>query len=380
MAIIKCPECGHQISDKAPVCPSCGVEIAGKIEKCQYCGEVFFKEEGVCPHCHKASEATKDAPKDVAPTAIPQQPVEQKAQESTTLPQPANNKKHSNKSTLIISVILAAIVLGVCAYVYNNAQSSNELEQYEFAMTSNDPMVLQSYLDNFKNAPQEHIDSIQAHLDRINAEDQEWTNAIVSGSKSALTDYISKHPDSPHRSEALAKIDSIDWVQCSKTNTPEAYQLYLENHADGNHYDEAQLALKQIRSTQVTPEERQEIISTFRQFFLSLNEKNESTLTSTVSDIINFLGKASATKDDIVSFMHKLYKPEVENLIWSLSKDFKIDKTEVSDGVYEYSVTFMANEKVTKTDKSDSTTQYRISAKVDSDGKISDMSMTKIVE
>lgn len=30
MAIIKCPECGRQISDKAPTCPSCGVEIAGK--------------------------------------------------------------------------------------------------------------------------------------------------------------------------------------------------------------------------------------------------------------------------------------------------------------------------------------------------------------
>lgn len=33
MAIIKCPECGHQTSDKAPVCPNCGVEIAGKIIK-----------------------------------------------------------------------------------------------------------------------------------------------------------------------------------------------------------------------------------------------------------------------------------------------------------------------------------------------------------
>ena len=48
MAIIKCPECGHQISDKAPVCPSCGVEIAGKTEKCPNCGEVYFKSEGAC--------------------------------------------------------------------------------------------------------------------------------------------------------------------------------------------------------------------------------------------------------------------------------------------------------------------------------------------
>ena len=31
MAIIKCPECGHPVSDKAPTCPNCGVEIAGKV-------------------------------------------------------------------------------------------------------------------------------------------------------------------------------------------------------------------------------------------------------------------------------------------------------------------------------------------------------------
>ena len=53
MAIIKCPECGHQISEKATVCPSCGVEIAGKIAKCTFCGEVFFKDYGLCPHCYR---------------------------------------------------------------------------------------------------------------------------------------------------------------------------------------------------------------------------------------------------------------------------------------------------------------------------------------
>ena len=54
MAIIKCPECGHQTSDKATVCPSCGVEIAGKITKCIHCGEVYFKNDGLCPQCYRA--------------------------------------------------------------------------------------------------------------------------------------------------------------------------------------------------------------------------------------------------------------------------------------------------------------------------------------
>ncbi len=53
MAIIKCPECGRQISDKAPTCPSCGVEIAGKITKCPNCGEIYFSNLEMCPNCHE---------------------------------------------------------------------------------------------------------------------------------------------------------------------------------------------------------------------------------------------------------------------------------------------------------------------------------------
>ena len=58
MAIIKCPECGHSISDKAPMCPNCGVEIAGKVIKCRYCGEYYFKTETSCPHCHNEVAGT----------------------------------------------------------------------------------------------------------------------------------------------------------------------------------------------------------------------------------------------------------------------------------------------------------------------------------
>ena len=52
MAMIKCPECGRQISDKAPFCPCCGVAIVGKIIKCPQCGEVYFSDQEMCPNCH----------------------------------------------------------------------------------------------------------------------------------------------------------------------------------------------------------------------------------------------------------------------------------------------------------------------------------------
>ncbi|MBJ4432520.1 zinc-ribbon domain-containing protein, partial [Salmonella enterica subsp. enterica serovar Give] len=77
MAIIKCPECGRQISDKAPTCPSCGVEIAGKITKCPHCGEVYFSSQEMCPNCHEIAVgvthpvASSAAVKDLTPVAPP---------------------------------------------------------------------------------------------------------------------------------------------------------------------------------------------------------------------------------------------------------------------------------------------------------------------
>lgn len=77
MAIIKCPECGRQISDKAPTCPSCGVEIAGKITKCPHCGEVYFSSQEMCPNCHEIAVgvthpvASSAAVKDPTPVASP---------------------------------------------------------------------------------------------------------------------------------------------------------------------------------------------------------------------------------------------------------------------------------------------------------------------
>lgn len=395
MAIIKCPECGHQTSDKAPVCPSCGVEIAGKITKCPYCGEIYFKNEVVCPHCHKAveydieKEDTSQIQENINDTATSKELTVSDV--NTTITETTNNNdnndnndgninKKNNKTTLIVSIIIAVVVLGTCLYFYNNAKNDKEQEEYEFAMRSDDPTVLQTYLNNFKDAPQEHLDSITAHLERLYKQDQDWTNALVSGSKVALTDYLATHPDSPHRQEALEKIDSIDWEQAVKLNTTDAYQMYVDAHSDGAHYEEAMIALKKIKSGEVSADERLMISSIFHNFFVCINSKDANNLTSNISEYINFLGKQNATKSDIVSFMNKLYKDDVENMVWSIPGSYDIQKKEIGDEQYEYNTTFMAEQKVKKTDGNETVNVYRINAKVDPDGKITELSMTRIVE
>ena len=79
MALIKCPECGREISDKAPTCPGCGFAPAS-VRKCEECGEVILPGVAACPNCGCPIEDA--AAEDVYP-------VTQSAPSFVTQPEPA---------------------------------------------------------------------------------------------------------------------------------------------------------------------------------------------------------------------------------------------------------------------------------------------------
>lgn len=400
MAIIKCPECGRQISDKAPTCPNCGVEIAGKIIKCPHCGEIYFSSQEMCPNCHEIASAGPAAP--VTPAAsvnppTPPTPPTPPVPPVRQTPMAAGNggngrngnnpeneaqqkaKKMSARSILIISLVFSVLVCGILYYFYDNANRNKENEAYEYAMQSSDPMVLQSYLDTYKDAEEAHRDSIMAHLEMLKSIDQDWTNALVSGSKQALEDYLQKYPNSPHKQEAWNKIDSIDWNVAKAADNVQAYQAYLDAHADGAHIEEAENAMKKAKSRDLQPEEKQMVSGLFRQFFQSINSHNADGLSATCEDILSsLLGKTSATKADVVTFMDKLYKENVANMNWHINNDYQIKKREVGEEDYEYQVQFSAVQNLDLTDGSKKQNNFKINAVVSPAGKVSSFNMTQV--
>lgn len=415
MAIIKCPECGRQISDKAPTCPSCGVEIAGKTTKCPNCGEVYFNYLEMCPNCQTPNPTLVGGRGGITPTpSAPGQsidqvaPVQQSARRTmqqterpgmpATPPPPpvrptTNNgnggeqnpekkepeKKMSVRSILIISLIFSVLVCGILYYFYDNANKNKEMEAYEYAMQSSDPMVLQSYLDTYKDADEAHRDSITTHLEQLKQNDQDWTNAVVSGSKDALQAYLQKYPNSIHKQEAINKIDSIDWNVAKNADTADAYQTYLDAHRDGSHIEEAENALKKVKGRDLQPEEKEYITGLYRQFFQSINSRDGDGLLANCEDILSsLLGKNSAPKSDIVTFMNKLYKEDVANMNWHINNDYQIKKREIGDSEYEYQVVFTAKQAVDKTDGSKHEQLFKISSTVSPDLKISSFNMSKV--
>ena len=382
MAIIKCPECGQQISDKAPTCPHCGVEIAGKVTTCLRCGSTYFTVLGHCPSCQEATPPPVPPVPPVNGAATPIMRPTATGYAPASVPPPPPTGKYNGKNTgkiVLFSFLFALVVCGGVYYLFSNANSAKEKEAYENAMLSSDPDVLQSYLDTYKDADQAHIDSIQAHLNALKVIDGDWTNAVVSGSRSAIEAYLAKYPNSPHRQEAYNMIDSIDWQTAKNTDTADAYQSYLDTHVDGNHIEEAENAMKKAKGRDLQPEEKQMLSGLFRQFFQSINTRNEDGLTATCEEILSsLLGKNSATKLDVVTFMHKLYKDDVADITWRLSNDYNVKKREIGDGEYEYQVIFTTLENVIRTDGTSTDGKFKITATVSPDGKISSFNMAKI--
>lgn len=351
MALIICPECGQQVSDKAEFCPHCGIKIAGNIVPAQHTSETAAQvSQTVSGHDTGAIQ--------------PQHP----------------QKQGKSAALLAVSFVIALTICGTGYYFYTKAQSEKEQEDYAYAMQCSDPMIMQMYLSRHADAPQEHRDSVNSRMEALSQEDTDWGNAVVSGTRKALEDYMKQHPDSPHRGEAMNKIDSIDYAIASREKTIAAYSKYLQQHPDGRYAGQAQDFIDEKKQTEVLPEEEAMAKAVCRHFFQAINARNDSKLLETVTDVLsNFLNRKGATSSDVVTFMNKLYKEDVTNLNWHILDDFKAEKVKTEDNTYNTKVQFSAELKMERTDPTkEKYGKYIITGEITPEGKITKLGMKKL--
>ena len=242
--IIKCPECGHQVSDRARVCPSCGIDIAGKLTRCPDCGAYIFKDDHECPNCHCVINASA-VPVVSVPVGVKQEAenglVPQESQEVSSAQDPEQPKKRHKGwwSAFIVALVLAMMIVFIGIYFMQKTQKENEQRSYENAMMSREPAVLQNYLDMYIDAPVAHRDTIKVHLEALKKVDRDWDNARISESKKTLQLFIERNPENIHVREAQLLIDSLDFLAAKRLNSMDGFKKYMEEHAQGYYYDEA---------------------------------------------------------------------------------------------------------------------------------------------
>lgn len=405
MAIIKCPECGHQVSDHAATCPSCGIGIAGNVKRCPDCGAVVFKDRAVCPDCHCPLDGSADAPghgsgheeastpagvSATQPVLPPLMETDTPVEEAALVEVPPTHggaeppvgKSPRKKSYLVIvvTVVILLIVGFVVYYMYDNSQRRSEQDAYETALKSSEPGVLQNFLDLYTDAPSAHRDSIQAHLDLLMQADKDWADVLVSGSKVAIERYLQLHPGSPHEIEGRQRIDSLDWVAAENEATLESYQRYIDAHADGVYIDEARKRHDALDAQQVQSADRELVSQIFGRFFQAFTDNDDDALAATLQPVMDeFLTKTGASKNDVVSYMHKQHSEAWGSLKYTPNDDYKIEKQPSADGTgTEYTVAFSVDEKRTDMEGKAELASLNVTAKVDADGKISSLKMMRL--
>lgn len=391
--MIKCPECGHEVSDRAKTCPHCGVAIAGNITICPDCGEIILKDASACPNCHcpingaAPYEPQHDEP--ASPT-LPADGAQDAAgtptagSHSDQQPQKPKRKMKRTYTAFVVSVVIALIVVLLGLYFYQNTMQQNELRAYNNAVSSGEPAVLQNFLDMYADAPKAHRDSIELRLDELKKIDEEWDRAVASLSKTELLRYVERHPGNIHVTEARLLIDSLDWVKAQADNTADAYQLYLDEHPSGQHTDEAGDLFARLDAQRVKPEDRSMLRQLFQNHFSALARGNEELFRATLAaDLSRYMNKEHATQQDAVDYMHSLFDgQDVKSLNYSIADDMQITKTPTEQqGMFAYTVTLNVEQRSRKGEETaEQTTPYRVTARISPAGLITSLAMQRVVK
>ena len=120
MAMIKCPECGQEISDKAKKCVYCGHTINEEPvveKKCSECGATISDEMEICPNCGCPIEKEKVA--------------EPQKVEVTNVKLAVDKKKTKTIGIIVGAVVAIAILVIGFRFVAKNNEKKLYVENYE---------------------------------------------------------------------------------------------------------------------------------------------------------------------------------------------------------------------------------------------------------
>ena len=410
--IIKCPECGHQVSDKAPICPSCGVEIAGHLIKCSYCGEIYLKEDAVCPNCHHSASTDNSVNEDDVKTepvkddsqnngdyseaetssvelVVSAESIEEEprldgtpTQDTLTIESPSSDaevstddmivkpeSKNNNHTPLFVSLLIALVICAVLLFFYKRGNDNHEAEEYKIALKSNNRQVMEQYLEDYPNAPLIHINSIRDLLKQTQQNNDEWGRVIQQNTIASYKTYLDAHPNTPYKNEILKRVEESYWNDVVNQNTEAAYLGYREKYPKGIHVKEADEKLKIMLDNTSTPSEEKVAVSAVRQFLQGLNSKSTSKIEGVTASSFNFLGAGGATIADVSKYMReKLYQADVKEITWQLGTVLNATTDKSDDGTTVQKITIPARLEIVR-EGGKGSNKYTIKAQIEN-GKI----------
>lgn len=371
--MIKCPECGREISENAPFCPNCGIKIARNIKRCPECGTIALMTSELCPHCGYPYKPEDNEAAQNGKAAFDANTVYDPNAEAG---QVSHNRK--KRTWMIVILCVIAIAAGILAYVMIASQKKQNAEDSAYQLLTNDINV-KDYEEFLAAYPDSKYKSdVESRLNALKTQNEQWMNISLSGSKNDFIQFMSQFPSSPYEQQCKIKIDSLDWLDAKRLNTPDAIQRYLSEHPDGKYVADAEDMQSAIIDKTVEPQEEEMIRTTIVQFFTALAANNQTGVCSNISPVMtSFLQKTDAKKADVISVMDQMHPESITAMQFVVNNDLVITKTKTANG-FTYTVQFSVDQNIARTDEGKTFASYTVEANFTPQFKISALKMTEI--
>ena len=177
MALIKCPECGKEISDRATSCPNCGCPVEkGPVEEYQ----------------NTSQESTSDVVTGQN-NSIPVDTEETKISQQSTITSKANEveKVVKSKTGIIIAVIALAVVVIAAILIAGAVRDAKEKKAAEEAAAA-EAAARASYIENLETIRMDMLLAAAAAEDVAGLIHDVWYNTIYSESDPETNKYTIK--------------------------------------------------------------------------------------------------------------------------------------------------------------------------------------------
>ena len=175
MALIKCPNCGEEISDKAEKCVHCGAELPKpepepEVLICEECGTILNDTDEICPRC--GCPVTR-------PSAANEEEEEAKPQKVEV----TNVNLSVNRKMRRILIGIAAAVIVIVMAVFGIQAVMTRLDQQEYEES------LSAYQEDLETAVYTMLVGASAAESQANLIHDVWYNTIYEKDSSTTDEY-----------------------------------------------------------------------------------------------------------------------------------------------------------------------------------------------
>ena len=195
MAMIKCPQCGKDISSRALKCPGCGLDLSHNIDMpatklCIECGSVLDEDAAVCPNCGcpvDPDETGTDSNIDtvevnaaiVAETHEGTASTENESAKPETVAEAGDETGSKKKRIILIGAAAAAVIIIIIIVIIASTASRKAKEE----------KALNQYISNYQNAAELMLDGAIDAEDACMLIHDVWYNTIFKESDSTTDPY-----------------------------------------------------------------------------------------------------------------------------------------------------------------------------------------------